>query len=67
MGYKLDMGVEGIWVGMMCGTIVQTCILFRIIYTTNWNKEVSLATERVKKWGGDNADDQATSSYDIKA
>ncbi|CAM8912737.1 unnamed protein product [Rhodiola kirilowii] len=67
MGYKLDMGVEGIWVGMMCGTIVQTGILFGIIYTTNWNKEVSLASERVKKWGGDNADDQATSSYDIKA
>ncbi|KAF5443094.1 hypothetical protein F2P56_035682 [Juglans regia] len=52
MGYKLDMGVRGIWYGMMTGTIVQTCVLFFIIYRTNWNKEASIAEHRIKKWGG---------------
>ncbi|XP_062158643.1 protein DETOXIFICATION 29 [Alnus glutinosa] len=52
MGYKLDMGVKGIWYGMMIGTIVQTCVLFIIVYRTNWNKEASIAEDRIKKWGG---------------
>ena len=26
---------------MMTGTIVQTCVLFFIVYRTNWNKEVN--------------------------
>ncbi|PSS28522.1 Protein DETOXIFICATION like [Actinidia chinensis var. chinensis] len=53
LGYKLDWGVKGIWYGMMSGTIVQTCVLFGIIYRTNWNKEASIAGNRIKQWGGD--------------
>uniref|UniRef100_A0A7N0TEP2 Protein DETOXIFICATION n=1 Tax=Kalanchoe fedtschenkoi TaxID=63787 RepID=A0A7N0TEP2_KALFE len=53
LGYKLDMGVEGIWLGMMTGTVAQTCILFGLVYRTNWNKEASMANERIKKWGGE--------------
>uniref|UniRef100_A0A2N9IRD7 Polysaccharide biosynthesis protein C-terminal domain-containing protein n=1 Tax=Fagus sylvatica TaxID=28930 RepID=A0A2N9IRD7_FAGSY len=52
MGYKLDWGVKGIWYGMMTGTIVQTCVLFVIVYRTNWNREASIAEDRIKKWGG---------------
>lgn len=33
---------QGIWVGMILGTVLQTIILVYIIYKTNWNKEVSL-------------------------
>ncbi|XP_059447111.1 protein DETOXIFICATION 29-like [Corylus avellana] len=55
MGYKLGMGVKGIWYGMMIGTIVQTCVLFIIIYRTNWNKEASIAEDRIRKWGGPTA------------
>lgn len=32
---------QGIWYGMMTGTIVQTCVLFFIVYRTNWSKEVN--------------------------
>ena len=32
--------VQGIWYGMLSGTVLQTIILFLIIYKTNWNKEV---------------------------
>ncbi|XP_019702062.3 protein DETOXIFICATION 30 isoform X2 [Elaeis guineensis] len=53
MGYKLDMGVQGIWCGMLSGTIVQTLILFWMTYRTNWNKEASIAEERIRRLGGE--------------
>jgi len=31
---------QGIWIGMICGTSLQTLILLYMIYITNWNKEV---------------------------
>ncbi|KAL2543279.1 root hair specific 2 [Abeliophyllum distichum] len=53
LGYKLDMGVKGIWYGMISGTIIQTIVLFCIVYRTNWNKEASVAASRIKQWGGE--------------
>ncbi|KAK8529397.1 hypothetical protein V6N13_102319 [Hibiscus sabdariffa] len=53
LGFTLQMGVKGIWCGMLLGTVVQTCVLFGMIYKTNWNKEASIAEERIKQWGGD--------------
>lgn len=32
--------MQGIWLGMLSGTCVQTIILFLIVWKTNWNKEV---------------------------
>lgn len=52
LGYKTNLGVEGIWIGMICGTSLQTLILLFIIWKTNWNKEVEQASERLRKWGG---------------
>ncbi|KAK4488813.1 hypothetical protein RD792_004603 [Penstemon davidsonii] len=42
LGYTLNMGVQGIWYGMVAGTVVQTLLLFWIVYRTNWTKEVNL-------------------------
>ncbi|KAI4328172.1 hypothetical protein L6164_020550 [Bauhinia variegata] len=68
LGYKVNLGVKGLewfcrywisgnlWLGMISGTIVQTCVLFSIVYRTNWNKEASLARGRIRKWGGDDKD-----------
>ncbi|KAL2559847.1 MATE efflux family protein [Forsythia ovata] len=53
LGYKLDMGVKGIWYGMLTGTIMQTIVLFCIVYRTNWNKEASVAASRINQWGGE--------------
>ncbi|KAJ0039296.1 hypothetical protein Pint_22895 [Pistacia integerrima] len=53
LGYKVGWGVLGIWCGMLSGTVVQTCVLFGMIYKTNWNKEASIAEDRIRKWGGD--------------
>ncbi|PIA51719.1 hypothetical protein AQUCO_01100532v1 [Aquilegia coerulea] len=53
LGYKLDLGVMGIWFGMITGTVVQTAILILITYRTNWNKEASDAKVRIKQWSRD--------------
>ncbi|KAK1667318.1 hypothetical protein QYE76_055477 [Lolium multiflorum] len=51
-GFKLKLNATGIWVGMLIGTILQTIILFAILFRTKWEKEAMLAEERVRAWGG---------------
>ncbi|KDP22243.1 hypothetical protein JCGZ_26074 [Jatropha curcas] len=58
LGYKADMGVEGIWAGMICGTALQTILLLIVLYRTNWNKEVQQTSERVRRWGGQEDNDE---------
>ncbi|XAR54046.1 hypothetical protein NMG60_11029030, partial [Bertholletia excelsa] len=50
LGYKTSLRVEGIWIGMICGTLLQTLILLFITYKTNWNEEVAQAEERLRHW-----------------
>lgn len=52
LGYLVGLEVKGIWCGMLCGTILQTCVIFGIIYKTNWNREAAIAGDRIRKWGG---------------
>lgn len=52
LGYKLEMGIRGIWYGMLSGTILQTLVLFGMVGKTNWNTEASIAEERIRTWGG---------------
>ncbi|GLT31209.1 hypothetical protein SLA2020_059610 [Shorea laevis] len=52
LGYKANLGVTGVWGGMICGTALQTLLLLCVLYRTNWNKEVEQTTERMRKWGG---------------
>lgn len=53
LGFLFDIGVKGIWFGMLAGTTVQTGVLIMMVLQTNWNKEASLAGDRIKQWGGD--------------
>ncbi|ESQ34455.1 hypothetical protein EUTSA_v10009930mg [Eutrema salsugineum] len=53
LGYKLELGVKGIWTGMLTGTVVQTSVLLLMIYKTNWDREALLAEARIRKWGGE--------------
>ncbi|KAL9151556.1 hypothetical protein ABFS82_11G059400 [Erythranthe guttata] len=53
LGYGFKKGVQGIWLGMITGAVVQTLCLFWMVYKTNWNNEASVAAERIKKWGGE--------------
>lgn len=38
---------------MVSGTVIQTFVLFWIVYKTNWNKEAYIAAARIKMWGGE--------------
>ncbi|KAJ6971327.1 hypothetical protein D5086_027657 [Populus alba] len=57
LGYKANLGVEGVWGGMLGGTALQTLLLLIILYKTNWNKEVAQTAERMKRWGGGGGQD----------
>ncbi|CAN1811079.1 Protein DETOXIFICATION 40 [Linum perenne] len=53
MGFKFDMGVKGLWSGMIGGTLMQTLILLWVTYRTDWNIEVKKARNRLQKWETD--------------
>ncbi|XP_059314144.1 protein DETOXIFICATION 33-like isoform X1 [Lycium ferocissimum] len=52
LGYKTNLGVQGVWSAMLGGSLLQTIILFVIIGRTNWHKEALQAEERVRTFGG---------------
>ncbi|XP_062154637.1 protein DETOXIFICATION 35 [Alnus glutinosa] len=52
LGYRANLGVTGLWGGMICGTALQTLLLLIVLSRTNWNKEVEQTTDRMRKWGG---------------
>ncbi|KAK1438185.1 hypothetical protein QVD17_03990 [Tagetes erecta] len=53
LGFKFNMGVKGLWCGIISGTSMQCCLLVTMISRTNWNNEASIAEDRIKQWGGD--------------
>ncbi|KAK9090304.1 hypothetical protein Sjap_023481 [Stephania japonica] len=53
LAYKFNYGIQGIWLGMISGTVAQTCILLILTYRTNWDKEASVAEDRIRTWGGE--------------
>ncbi|MQL83357.1 hypothetical protein Taro_015827 [Colocasia esculenta] len=42
--------LQGIWLGMLGGTIMQTLILLWFTLRNDWNKEVEEAMKRLDKW-----------------
>ncbi|KAK1267703.1 Protein TRANSPARENT TESTA 12 [Acorus gramineus] len=51
MGLKFDLGLEGIWGGVLLGILLQTIILLIITLRTDWNREAALSKERIQTWG----------------
>lgn len=49
LGYVLKLQVQGVWIGMIIGTAVQTTILVIMICMTDWDKQISLAQKRVRR------------------
>ncbi|KAM3319953.1 protein DETOXIFICATION 35 [Capsicum chacoense] len=54
LGYVANLGVEGLWGGMIAGLALQTLLLSIVLYRMDWNKEVEQSAERLRKWGGQN-------------
>ncbi|KAG2395721.1 hypothetical protein LR48_Vigan09g208700 [Vigna angularis] len=50
LGFNFGLGVQGIWSGMIGGTMLQTLILLWITLRTDWDKEVNTTKERLDKW-----------------
>ncbi|CAN6204736.1 unnamed protein product [Urochloa humidicola] len=50
LGWGFHHGVQGIWVGMIVGTMVQTLILACIILRCDWNDEALKASNRMRRW-----------------
>ncbi|GAB4830894.1 Protein DETOXIFICATION 40 [Ancistrocladus abbreviatus] len=50
LGFKFNLGVKGIWSGMIGGTMMQTFILLWVTFRTDWNKEVEKAKKRLDTW-----------------
>ncbi|KAF7141270.1 hypothetical protein RHSIM_Rhsim06G0076100 [Rhododendron simsii] len=60
LGWVFDLGVKGIWGGMIFGgTAVQTVILAIIVMVCNWEKEAENATMRIQKWSAPNTDSES--------
>ncbi|KAJ0964985.1 hypothetical protein J5N97_026123 [Dioscorea zingiberensis] len=52
LGFKFNLGLEGIWGGVLIGILLQTIILIIVTWWTDWEKEAALANERVSIWEG---------------
>lgn len=52
LGYYFNLGVGGVWGGMLCGIALQTLILLFVVWRTDWKSEAAQASARVHKWGG---------------
>ncbi|OVA13768.1 Multi antimicrobial extrusion protein [Macleaya cordata] len=50
LGYLINFQVTGIWIGMLIGTAVQTIVLVIVTWRTDWDKQVTLAQQRVSRW-----------------
>jgi len=50
LGWIFNLGVLGIWAGMIGGTAVQTLILAIITVRCDWEKEAMVASTRMDKW-----------------
>ncbi|XP_030940907.1 protein DETOXIFICATION 27-like [Quercus lobata] len=67
MGLVFDLGVLGIWGGMIFGgTAIQTVILAIITARCDWEKEAEKASIRVNKWSSPNPQDEEEDQYEVQ-
>ncbi|KAK7851578.1 protein detoxification 27 [Quercus suber] len=67
MGLVFDLGVLGIWGGMIFGgTAIQTVILAIITARCDWEKEAEKASIRVNKWSSPNPQDEEEDQSEVQ-
>ncbi|KAI4386618.1 hypothetical protein MLD38_004536 [Melastoma candidum] len=49
LGYVADLQVKGLWIGLICGVISQLLSLIYITWKTDWDEQVTIASERLNK------------------
>ncbi|KAJ0079255.1 hypothetical protein Patl1_23583 [Pistacia atlantica] len=50
LGYVAHREVKGIWIGMICGVAIQALSLLFMTWRTDWEKQVTRASERLNRW-----------------
>ncbi|GLJ07621.1 hypothetical protein SUGI_0071090 [Cryptomeria japonica] len=50
LGNVFHLGVKGIWLGMICGTGVQTFALMFIVWRTDWHMKAKTIASNVDRW-----------------
>ncbi|KAL0017550.1 hypothetical protein SO802_004619 [Lithocarpus litseifolius] len=67
MGLVFDLGVKGIWGGMILGgTAIQTAILAIITARCDWEKEAEKASIRVNKWSIPNPQNEEEDQSEVQ-
>ncbi|KAK4734576.1 hypothetical protein R3W88_008837 [Solanum pinnatisectum] len=51
LGSVANLGVRGLWGGMIAGLALQTLLLSFVLYRIDWNKEVEQTMKRMRIWG----------------
>ncbi|CAA7059273.1 unnamed protein product [Microthlaspi erraticum] len=50
LGYFIGLQVKGVWLGMLFGIFVQTCVLTVMTLKTDWDEQVSSSLKRLNRW-----------------
>ncbi|ESQ33479.1 hypothetical protein EUTSA_v10007460mg [Eutrema salsugineum] len=50
LGYVVGLQVKGVWLGMIFGIFVQTCVLTIMTMRTDWDQQVSSSLKRLNRW-----------------
>ncbi|KAG8647991.1 hypothetical protein MANES_09G135200v8 [Manihot esculenta] len=50
LAYVAHLQVKGLWIGLLSGVLTQTVILSCLIWNTNWDEQVKIASERLNRW-----------------
>ncbi|KAL5558575.1 hypothetical protein UlMin_034786 [Ulmus minor] len=67
MGWVFNIGVEGIWGGMIFGgTAIQTVILAVITIRSDWENEAEKANKRVQKWSTPNPETESEGQHQLQ-
>ncbi|KAG4912795.1 hypothetical protein JHK86_053228 [Glycine max] len=67
LAYIFTPDPEGIWIGMLFGTFVQTVMLITITFKTDWDKQVEIARNRVNKWAVTTENEESNSRSSISS
>ncbi|CAN8290227.1 unnamed protein product [Cochlearia groenlandica] len=50
LGYGVGLQVKGVWIGMLFGIFVQTCVLSIMTLRTDWDQQVSTSLRNLNRW-----------------
>ncbi|VVB11818.1 unnamed protein product [Arabis nemorensis] len=50
LGYVVGLEVKGVWIGMLFGVFVQTCVLSIMTLRTDWDQQVSTSLKSLNRW-----------------